>query len=211
MTTFPAAAALSAIRACAPFRSRYDARPILTDLHVEYDGTSATIVATDTYRIVVVEIERQGPERKSRTLDIPASVVNRAMKLWPRGAAQSMTGDLTIIQTERPAEEVGKKDHVIRSVSMECGGVVLSGETDRSGPYPKWRKATETGAESSEPTAFNPGFLVDLNVFSREVGTFDPRVVVASFYGSQKPAHFEVRAPKIVKSARMILMPVRVA
>jgi DNA polymerase III subunit beta len=114
--TITVAELASAVNQVARAASTDEARPVLTGVLVESGPDKATLVATDSYRLAVREIEWTGPKEEIRRV-IPAKAFTEAARMGSEG-----TANITIGETQ---------------AAFEIGGRLLTSRT-LEGEFPKW-------------------------------------------------------------------------
>lgn len=205
--TLDADLALQVFRVLDTFRSHDDGRPVLEDIHIELYKGIASLIATDAYRLVVIEMEAKG---RKGSWDLPGELVTRLLKLT-KGTGAVPEALLTIEQSEVKSQA---KDGVIeRHVSAKLPGASLDLGVGRNAPYPDWRKllgGTDDADPLGEGTAFNPRYLADLAVLDKAFG-YESKPAIVKLAGPSMAARFELYEPVAVSRAVMYLMPVRLA
>jgi DNA polymerase-3 subunit beta len=120
--TLPAAPLAETIDRVARAASRDEVRPILTGVLFQADGSTLTMVATDSYRLSVKHTQLESPLAESIEANVPA----RALRELARIIGQDGTEDVAL--------SLARNQAVFR-----VGGVVLSSRLIE-GQFPSWRQ-----------------------------------------------------------------------
>jgi len=138
------------------FASTDQARPLLTGVLFEIRGELVRAVATDSYRLCVIErgLDTDSPYCGESAL-IPASLLSDALKGFTKSTGKKANYDVTV----RVSREM-----VSISASHPDAPTVYSGRVI-DGTYPAYETlipAREGIKECPAPVAFNPRFLASL-------------------------------------------------
>lgn len=141
-----------------------ECRHILEGVHVQVSGNRATVVATDSYRMVVAESEHGDNEPGEVTLDLTGIKLKR-------------NGLLTIEATED-------------SASITVMGGVRYEPPIIDGNYPNWRQLMPEHDAEAEPLTsigFNPSYVNDMGKAYRAWSGNSKATIWFEFRGAMRP------------------------
>jgi DNA polymerase-3 subunit beta len=120
--TLPAAPLAETIERVARAASRDEVRPILTGVLFQAEGSTLTMVATDSYRLSVKHTELESPLPAAIEANVPARALRELARIIGHGGAEDV------------ALSLARNQAVFRA-----GGVVLSSRLIE-GQFPSWRQ-----------------------------------------------------------------------
>ncbi len=136
-TFLPAASLAGALRQVVRAASSDDARPLLTGVLIAAEGSGVRLVATDSYRLAMRDIEGSDALTDSAQILVPARALAELQKLSGLGAAakESADGERSG-EAEAPTVGLSVGDH---DVTFTAGGVKVSTRL-LDGSYPDYRQ-----------------------------------------------------------------------
>ena len=136
-TFLPTAALASALRQVVRAASGDDARPLLTGVLIAPEGTGVRLVATDSYRLALRDIEGSDAFSDTSQILVPARALAELLRLSALGAG-AKSGDTSTEDNAVPGPVVGLSigDH---DVTFTVGDVRVSTRL-LDGTYPDYRQ-----------------------------------------------------------------------
>ena len=136
-TFLPAASLAGALRQVVRAASSDDARPLLTGVLIAAEGSGVRLVATDSYRLAMRDIDGSDALTDSAQILVPARALAELQKLSGLGAAakESAEGEHNG-DAEAPTVGLSVGDH---DVTFTAGGVKVSTRL-LDGSYPDYRQ-----------------------------------------------------------------------
>jgi len=136
-TFLPAASLAGALRQVVRAASSDDARPLLTGVLIAAEGSGVRLVATDSYRLAMRDIDGSDALTDSAQILVPARALAELQKLSGLGAAvkESADGEHNG-DAEAPTVGLSVGDH---DVTFTAGGVKVSTRL-LDGSYPDYRQ-----------------------------------------------------------------------
>ncbi len=136
-TFLPAASLAGALRQVVRAASSDDARPLLTGVLIAAEGSGVRLVATDSYRLAMRDIDGSDALTDSAQILVPARALAELQKLSGLGAAAKESADAEHSgDAEAPTVGLSVGDH---DVTFTAGGVKVSTRL-LDGSYPDYRQ-----------------------------------------------------------------------
>ncbi len=136
-TFLPAASLAGALRQVVRAASSDDARPLLTGVLIAAEGSGVRLVATDSYRLAMRDIDGSDALTDSAQILVPARALAELQKLSGLGAAAKESADGEQRgDAEAPTVGLSVGDH---DVTFTAGGVKVSTRL-LDGSYPDYRQ-----------------------------------------------------------------------
>ncbi len=136
-TFLPAASLAGALRQVVRAASSDDARPLLTGVLIAAEGSGVRLVATDSYRLAMRDIDGSDALTDSAQILVPARALAELQKLSGLGAAAKESADAEHSgEAEAPTVGLSVGDH---DVTFTAGGVKVSTRL-LDGSYPDYRQ-----------------------------------------------------------------------
>ncbi len=136
-TFLPAASLAGALRQVVRAASSDDARPLLTGVLIAAEGSGVRLVATDSYRLAMRDIDGSDALTDSAQILVPARALVELQKLSGLGAAAKESADAEHSgDAEAPTVGLSVGDH---DVTFTAGGVKVSTRL-LDGSYPDYRQ-----------------------------------------------------------------------
>lgn len=192
-----------AVRAIAPWASKDLSRRIITSIKIDILPGAYRLVATDSYRLAVIEGKRQGDGEASLTID--GSALADQLKA---------SDDYLVIDTETMTAYAGKREpsepiDYLEQHKEDHRAIIKLREVE--GRFPDWKKLIpdEQQTTTTETVSVNPGYLEDAG---KLVKTIAGRMKVPLHICLQSPTKpvllwSDINHLQIL--ARMVVMPVR--
>ena len=137
-TFLPASSLAGALRQVVRAASSDDARPLLTGVLIAAEGSGVRLVATDSYRLAMRDIDGSDALADSAQILVPARALVELQKLSVLGSGSRETGAASGDgdQGENPTVGLSVGDH---DVTFTAGGVKVSTRL-LDGSYPDYRQ-----------------------------------------------------------------------
>lgn len=192
-----------AVRAIVPWASKDLSRGIITSIKIDILPGAYRLVATDSYRLAVIEGKRQGDGEASLTID--GSALADQLKA---------SDDYLVIDTDAMTAFAGKREpsepmNYLEQHKEDHRAIIKMREVD--GHFPDWKQLIpgEQQTTTTETVSVNPGYLEDAG---KLVKTIAGRMKVPLHICLQSPTKpvllwSDINHLQIL--ARMVVMPVR--
>lgn len=135
-TSLPASALASALRQVVRAASNDDARPLLTGVLIAPEGTGVRLVATDSYRLALRDIEGSASFVGATPILVPARALSELQRLSLLGGAKESDASGSDSSAGGPTVGLSMGDH---DVTFTVGDVKVSTRL-LDGSYPDYRQ-----------------------------------------------------------------------
>lgn len=192
-----------AVRAIAPWASKDLSRGIITSVKIDLLPGAYRLVATDSYRLAVIEGKRQGDGEASLTID--ANALADQLKA---------SDDYLVIDTDTMTAYAGKRGEAEPTEYLEQHkedhrAIIKLREVE--GHFPEWQKLIpeEQNATTTETVAVNPGYLEDAGKLVKTIAGRMKTSLHICLQSPTKPVLFWSDINHLQILARMVVMPIR--
>lgn len=167
--------------------SKDKTRPILTGVHIEVENNRVTLIATDSYRMIVTEDKSPDNEDGEITVDLSSIKFKKNQKVY--------------------VESDGEKT----TLTMLAGNMKYEPQTIQ-GTYPNWKQLIPSDDSYAEPTTYigvNPDYVRDMGKAFRAWSNCTVATVWFEFEGTLKPMSMNKRDGE--RSFFGLIMPTRMS
>lgn len=192
-----------AVRAIAPWASKDLSRGIITSIKIDLLPGSCRLVATDSYRLAVIEGKRKGDGEASLTID--GNALADQLKA---------SDDYLVIDTETMTAYAGKRGQAepidyLEQQKDDHRAIIKMREVE--GYFPEWQKLIpeEQETTTTETVAVNPGYLEDAGKLVKTIAGRMKTSLHICLQSPTKPVLFWSDINHLQILARMVVMPIR--
>lgn len=192
-----------AVRAIAPWASKNLSRGIITSVKIDLLPGAYRLVATDSYRLAVVEGRRQGDGEVSLTID--ANALADQLKA---------SDDYLVIDTDTMMAYAGKRGEAepieyLEQHKEDHRAIIRLRIVE--GSFPEWQKLIpeKHDATTTETVAVDAGFLEDAGKLVKTIAGRMKASLHICLQSPTKPVLFWSDIEHLQILARMVVMPIR--